>query len=176
MEPFRSQAWPSFNLPAHSQKMRRLFRLTRSQRRRPARRRRWLRVKRVHSELRHLQMPAVSVVGRTGTLGRDHRGAQRRLRGALFAEGWTVGWFLQALEHLTANTRRRFLRLDVTNLEEPLCIVIAIFVTKLVAALGDRADATPLAVADLEDFVNQVLRGSIPLPTDSPAVLVLHLR
>src|SRR5205085_9482641 len=46
---------------------------------------------------------------------------------------------------------------------------------KLVAALGDQADAAPLAVADLEDVLDQPARLRVAGALHGPAVLVLDL-
>ena len=52
--------------------------------------------------------------------------------------------------------------LDVVDLEEPLGVVVAVLVAQPEAALGDQADAAPLAVADLEDVVDQPPRPGLP--------------
>ena len=75
---------------------------------------------------------------------------------------------LQPLEDLPADADRRFLGLDVVDLEEPLGVVVAILVAQPVAALGDQADAAPLAVADLEDVVDQPPRRRVPLAAARP--------
>ena len=55
----------------------------------------------------------------------------------------------------------RFLRVDLLDFEEPFRVVIAKLIPKLIAALGNRAHAAPFAVADLKDFVDQVLGDAI---------------
>ena len=122
-----------------------------------------------------LEMAAVGVVGGTGPFGRDHRRAQRRLRRAFAAERRAVVRLLQPLEDLPADADRRFLRLDAVDVEEPLGVVVAILVAQLEAALRDQADAPPLAVADLEDVVDQPPGRGVALGPDGPGVRVLDL-
>ena len=55
------------------------------------------------------------------------------------------------------------LRVDFLHVEEALGVVVAKFVAQLVAALWNRTDAAPFAVADLEDLVDQVLRDLVAL-------------
>ena len=105
---------------------------------------------------RRLEMAAVGVVGGTRPFGRDHRRPQRRLRRAFPAERRAVVRLLQPLQDLPADADRRFLRSRCSSTsKQPLGVVVAILVAQLVAALRDQADAPPLAVADLEDVVDQ---------------------
>ncbi len=84
--------------------------------------------------------------------------------------------FLQPLEHLPADAQARLLRLDVVHLEEALGVVVAVLVAQLEAAFGDQADAAPLAVAHLEDVLDQPPRRRVALDPHGPGVLVFHLR
>ena len=90
------------------------------------------------------QVPAIGVIGSTGSLGGHHRCAQRRLRRAFLAESGAIVRLLQPLEDLPADAHRRFLRLDIVHLEEPFGVVVAVFVAELEAALRDQADSAPL--------------------------------
>ncbi len=121
-------------------------------------------------------MPAVGVVSGARAFGGNHRGAQRRLRRAGLSERGAVVRFLQAAKHLPADALAGFLRLDILHFEQPLGIVVAIFVAQLVSALGNDADAAPLAVADFEDLFDQLPRLQVSFPAHGPAVLVFHDR
>ena len=55
-----------------------------------------------------IRTPPIPIVGRAGTFGRDHRGAQRTLRRAADAEGRAVVR-LQPLQHLAGDALRRLL-------------------------------------------------------------------
>ncbi len=120
------------------------------------------------SRAAHLQVPPVGVVRRARPLRRHHRRPQRRLRRAFLAERRAVVRLLQPLEHLPADAQRRLLRLDVVHFEEPLGVVVAVLVAQLEAALGDQADAAPLAVADLENVVDQPPRRRVALAAGRP--------
>ena len=111
-----------------------------------------------------------------GPFGGDHRRAQGRLRRTLLTERGTVVRLLLALEDLAADAERRLLGLDRVDLEPALGVVVAILVAQLVAALRDQADPAPLAVADLEDVLDQPSRRRVPLGPDGAGVWVLDLR
>src|SRR5215472_12098553 len=117
-------------------------------------------------------MSSIGEVRGAGSLGGNHRRAQRRLRRALLAERRTIVRLLQPLEHLPADTQRRFLRLDVIDLEAALGVVIAVLVAQLETAFGNQTDAAPLAVADLEDVLDEPLRRGIALGPHGASVLI----
>ena len=65
---------------------------------------------------------------------------------------------LQALQDLTRNAKRRFLRVDVTYIESFLCIEFIELRTQTPAAHRDFTNAAPCAVTFHEYFMNGILR------------------
>ena len=108
-----------------------------------------------------LQMPPVGVVRSARALGRHHGRAQRMLRRAQRAEGRAIVRLLDAAQNLAADADLRLERGDLGNVEELLRVVRGKLLAQAVAAAGDGADAAPLAVADLEDLADQLLRRQI---------------
>ena len=49
------------------------------------------------------------------------------------------------------------------NFEKAFGIMVAVFIAQLVTALGNEPDAAPLAIADLEDVIDQLLRLRVAL-------------
>src|SRR5581483_7764874 len=70
-----------------------------------------------------LQVTPVLIIGSTGALGRNHRRAHRRLRGALSAESWTIRRLFQATQDHTTNADRRFVGGNFIDLEKLLRVV-----------------------------------------------------
>src|SRR5437763_15686541 len=103
------------------------------------------------------EMPAVSIIGGTGAFRRYHRGTQRHLWRAFLAKRRTLVRFLQPLEHLPADAHRRFLRLDVFHLEEPLGVAVAVVVAEFESTPGDHADAAPSAITSFKDLIDHFL-------------------
>ena len=60
------------------------------------------------------------------------------------------------------------------DLKQPFGVMVAELIPQPVAAFRDRANAAPFPVADLEDFVDQVLSDAVAFPLDDARVLVLH--
>ena len=63
-------------------------------------------------------VPAVVVIGGAGAFGRNHGGAERRLRRALLAEGGTIERLLEPSQHLAADADRPAPGLDVAPLRK----------------------------------------------------------
>ena len=79
-----------------------------------------------------------------------------------------------AAQNLAADADLRLERENVGNVEELLGIVRGKLLTQAVAAVRDGADAAPLAVAYLEDFADELLRGQIADLVQYARVLILY--
>src|SRR6516225_9844768 len=122
------------------------------------------------------EIAAVLVVGRASAFGRHHRRAEGMLWCALLAERRAIARLLQAAQHEPADAGCRLLRDDLVDLEDPLRVMVAILVAELVSGLGDRADAAPLAITDLEDLEDQIPRSDVAVVRDRARILVLDER
>src|SRR5689334_8010240 len=118
-------------------------------------------------------MTAIEEVRGARAFLRDHRRAERCLGRALLAECRAVARLGQALENATADTQRGLARDDVVDFELALGIVRAQLGLEPKAALGNRAEPAPAAIADLEHLVEQRPRGRVALSADDPRVLDL---
>src|SRR5262249_50711771 len=123
-----------------------------------------------------VEVAAVLVVGGARALGGDHRRAERAPRRALASERRAVARLLQAAEDQAAHAERRLMRLDGVDLEALLGVVLAVLPADPIARLRDRADAAPLAIADLEHLEHDVPCRAIAVARDRAGVLVLDLR
>src|SRR5262245_60029140 len=99
-------------------------------------------------------MPPVRVICRTRSLGRDHRGSKRMFRRALLSKSRTLHRFLHPSQNEAADTFGRFLSIDLCYVENALGVVVAEFILQLVSAFRNRADASPLPVADIKYLVD----------------------
>src|SRR5439155_12899980 len=124
-----------------------------------------------HSCPRRLPVAAVGVIGGAGTFRGDHRGAERRLGSAARAEGGTLARLPEPLQDLAADAEGRLTRHDVGDLEELFGVVVAVLIAQSVATLRNRSDAAPLAVADLEDLIEQPPRRRVAVSADGPRIL-----
>src|SRR5262249_38071366 len=118
-------------------------------------------------------MTAIGVIGGASAFGGNHGRPEGMFRRAFLAEGRTIMGLLDSLEYEAADAQRRFLRPDLFNFEEAFGVMFAKFIAQLVAALGDRTDPAPFAVAYIEDLIDQPLRRQVALTRDDAAVLVL---
>ena len=84
--------------------------------------------------------------------------------------------FLDALEHQSADANRRFLGVDLLHVEQSFGVMVAKFLAQFVTALGNRTDSAPFAVADFEDFVDEVLRDAVALALNDAGILIFHFR
>src|SRR5271166_6160444 len=96
------------------------------------------------------QMPSIVVVSGASSFGRYHGGPQGVLRCAFLAERRAIVRLFQARQHLPADADRRLRRVDRSQLENLLGVVIAKLVLQAIATPRDNADSTPGAVANLE--------------------------
>src|SRR3990172_12470684 len=85
------------------------------------------------------------------------------LRSAQCPECRALWRFQLALQDLPGDTNWRFFRLDGADVKAAFGIESCIFRPQPPAAHRDVADAAPFAVADLEDFVDQILRRPVAL-------------
>ena len=85
--------------------------------------------------------------------------------------------FLNTFQDEATDADSRFLRVDLLDFEEPFGVVIPKLIAKLVAALGNGANAAPLAVADLKTWFTEILerRDCPPAPHDTRDTGTLHL-
>src|SRR5215510_11813062 len=121
--------------------------------------------------LSRFEMAPIGIISGTSAFGGDHGSAQRSLRRAERPESGAVVRFSNPLQDLPAYADRRLLGIDLFDFEEPLGIMIAKFITQSEAAFGNRADAAPFAVANLEHFRHQGLRRSVALAFHRPGIL-----
>ena len=70
--------------------------------------------------------------------------------------------FFQAVQDLAADALVRFARFNAFHLEEPFRIMLPVFVSQPIAALGDDAHAAPLAIANFEHVVDQARDRAFP--------------
>src|SRR3954467_3009942 len=119
-------------------------------------------------------MASVRVVGGAGALARDHGGAERGERRAFLPEGGTFARLLDSAQNLAADADLRLVGLDVLHLEAALGVVVAVLPAQPVAALRDGSHAAPLAVANLEDVVDERARSRIALRPYRAPVGDLH--
>src|SRR5262249_54793230 len=75
-----------------------------------------------------------------------------------------------------ADAQRRFLRLDVIDLEATLGGVIAVLVAQLETTLGNQTDTAPLTVAHLEYVLDEPSRRRIAVEPHTASILGLDLR
>ena len=94
------------------------------------------------------------------------------LRIAERAEGGAVVRLLDAAQDFAADADVRLERGDLGDVEELLGVVRGELLAQAVAAHRDGADAAPLAVAHLEDFADELLRGQIAGLVEDARVLV----
>src|SRR5581483_8720886 len=85
----------------------------------------------------------------------------------------TVVRLLDSLQDLAADADLRLAGVNFAHLEEALSIVLAKFPAQLEATLGNAAHAAPLAVADFENIIDELLRSTVAVPPKHPRVLVL---
>src|SRR3954452_7323875 len=111
-------------------------------------------------------MTAIGVIGCAGAFSGDHRGAERMFGRALPSERLAVVGLFYTSEHESADARCRLLGVNFLDFEQSLGVVVAELVTQFIAALRDRADTAPFAVADIEHFVDQILRDAIAVASD----------
>src|ERR1700688_1191372 len=122
-----------------------------------------------------LQVPPIGIVGCTRSFGRNHRGTQRTLRSALFAESRAVFRLLDPLQYQATDTDIRFLGIDFLDLKDSFGIVVSELVAKFITALRDGAHSAPFAIANLENFIYQILGRQVAFPLHNARILILHL-
>src|SRR5580658_7907087 len=108
-----------------------------------------------------LQMPSVSVVGRAGALGRYHCRPQRTLRSAQCAERRAIMRLLNAPQNLPADAYLRFEGGNLRHIEQLLRVLRSKLVAQTVAAHGNVANPSPLAVTHAKDTIHQLLRRGV---------------
>ncbi len=113
--------------------------------------------------------------GKKGALARDHRGAERAARRALFPKRRALVGLDQPLQHLAAVAERRLCGADIGHREARLGVEVAVRVAQPPAALRDRPDAAPAAVGHLEHVREHLLGWGVALRAHSPRVGVLQL-
>src|SRR3954469_12440333 len=111
----------------------------------------------------------VRVVGCAGAFGGNHCCSQRMLRRAFGAECWTLMGLANAFKHLAGDTQRRFHRIDFLDIENALRIVGSEFVTQLVPAFWNRTESAPLAIAYIENPMDNILRRGVSFAPNDPA-------
>src|SRR5262249_45124062 len=121
-------------------------------------------------------MASVLVVRRAGALSRDHRGAERMLRRARASERRAVGRLAETTQDRAADADLGLAGGDVLHLEQLLGVVCAVLVAHAVARLGNRADAAPLPVPDLEALGAAAPRRPLAVARHRTGILVLHFR
>src|SRR6059058_5893117 len=112
------------------------------------------------------------IVGGAGSFRRDHRRSQRRLGCAAGAEGRALGWLLQTLKNLAADTQTRFRHFDVLARKSSLGVVVGIRRAQPKAALWNHPDAAPFAVGDFENFLQKCPRLGISFTADDTGILI----
>src|SRR3984957_3451319 len=122
-----------------------------------------------------LQVPPIGIVGCTRSFGRNHRGTQRTLRSALFAESRTVFRLLNPPQYQATDTDIRFLGIDFLDLKNSFGIVVSELVAKFITALRDGAHSAPFAIANLENLVYQILGRQVAFPLHNARILILNL-
>src|SRR2546423_9973505 len=95
-------------------------------------------------------MPAIRVIRGTRAFGGNHSCSQGSQGCAPGSERRTIVRLLNSLQNLPADANGRLLRVNLFDFEKPLGIVIPIFPTQLVPALGDPSHSAPLAVGDFK--------------------------
>src|ERR1700739_1297601 len=120
-------------------------------------------------------MSSVRVISRASAFGRNHCGAEWMFRIAFFAKSGTVVRFFDAAQNQPTDTGGRFLCIDFLYVKEPFRVVLAKFPTKLISALGNRANATPFAIAYFTDFFDELSRNFIAVPRDDSRILIFRL-
>src|SRR6185312_10654440 len=88
----------------------------------------------------------------------------------------TVMRLLNALQDLSADADIRLARVDLFYVEQLLGIMLAEFPAQLVSAFGNRAYAAPLAVSDLKNTEDQLLRGLVAIAIEHAGILVFDFR
>src|SRR5262249_48599831 len=92
---------------------------------------------------------------------------------AVVAEGAAVARLLHPLQYLPADAGFRLVGFDLGDVEEPRGVHVAIFPLELIAALRNRANATPPAIGDLEDVVDHFEGGGVAFGPHGPRILDL---
>src|SRR5260370_13473784 len=80
-----------------------------------------------------LQMTSVGIIRSTSAFSRYHRCSQRMLRRAFLAKSRAIMGLFDPFQHLPADTRQRFLRIDLLDLKNPLRVMLFEFPAQLVA-------------------------------------------
>jgi len=107
-------------------------------------------------------VPPVPVVSGASALARYHGRAERMLRRAARAEGRAFVRFDLSLQNQAAEAFGRFINVMVGQIKFLFGIERGIGVVQAEAALGNFADAAPLARHDLENFVDKLCAGWLP--------------
>src|ERR1700722_16777446 len=119
-----------------------------------------------------LQMPPVRVVCGASALGRYHRRPQGMLGRTKCTEGRAIMRLANAAQDLATDTNFRFKRGDPRYLESVFRVLPGKLIAQMKAAQGNVANATPLAVADFKDAVDDRLRRLVSIRPENAGILV----